>query len=194
MTIIPLPPILRLNIDLTDEQFFQLCQHNRDYRFERTASGALIIMPPTGSDTGRRNVKITAQLELWSSQNNLGVVFDSSSGFKLPNGAERSPDASWVRQERWDALSQEQQEKFAPLCPDFVVELRSRSDSLKALQEKMQEYLANGAKLGWLIDRQNQRVEIYHPGKKVEIVQSPESISGEDILPRFVLDLQEILY
>ena len=125
MSLLILPPILQLNIELTDEQFFQLCQDNRDYRFERNANGDVIIMPPTGSETGRRNVKITTQLELWSSQNNLGVVFDSSSGFKLPNGAERSPDASWVKRERWDALTPEQQERFAPLCPDFVVELRS---------------------------------------------------------------------
>lgn len=115
---ITLPPTLELTIELTEEQFFELCQNNRDLRFERTASGELIIMPPTGSDTGRRNVKITFQLEAWSSQNNLEIVFDSSSGFKLPNGADRSLDASWVRRERWDALTPEQQERFAPLCPD----------------------------------------------------------------------------
>ena len=193
MSLLTLPPILQLNIKLTDEQFFQLCQDNRDYRFERTANGDLIVMPPTGSETGRRNAKITAQLELWSSQNNLGVVFDSSSGFKLPNGAERSPDASWVTRQRWEALTSEQRERFAPLCPDFVVELRSKSDALKTLQEKMQEYLDNGARLCWLIDRQNQQVEIYRPGESVEIVQSPKTLSGEDILPGFVMNLKEIL-
>lgn len=190
---INLPPILELTIDLTDEQFLELCQKNRDYRFERTASGELLIMPPAGSDTGRRNIKIAAQLEIWSQKNNLGVAFDSSAGFKLPNNADRSPDASWVKRERWDALTPEQQETFAPLCPDFVVELRSKTDSLKALQTKMQEYIDNGAHLGWLIDRKNQRVEIYRQGRDVEIVQSPATLSGEDVLPGFVLDLKDIL-
>jgi Uma2 family endonuclease len=190
---INLPPTLELTIDLTDEQFFELCQKNRDYRFERTASGDLLIMPPTGSDTGRRNIKVSAQLEVWNQKNNLGVAFDSSAGFKLPNGADRSPDASWVKRERWEALTPEQQEKFAPLCPDFVVELRSKSDSLKELQKKMQEYIANGTRLGWLIDRKNQRVEIYRQGQDVEIIQSPNTLSGEDVLPGFVLDLKDIL-
>jgi Uma2 family endonuclease len=190
---INLPPILELTIDLTNEQFFELCQKNRDYRFERTASGELLIMPPAGSDTGRRNADLTFQLQAWSRQNNLGLVFDSSAGFKLPNNADRSPDASWVKRERWDALTPEQQETFAPLCPDFVVELRSKTDSLKALQTKMQEYMDNGARLGWLIDRKNQRVEIYRQGRDVEIVQSPATLSGEDVLPGFVLDLKDIL-
>ncbi|MEH2396050.1 Uma2 family endonuclease [Nostoc sp.] len=184
---------LKLKIDLTDDQFFQMCQQNRDYRFERTASGELLIMPPTGSDTGRRNVKITTQLDIWNSESNLGEVFDSSTGFTLANGAERSPDASWVKIERWNALTPEQQEKFAPICPDFVVELRSRTDSLKELQDKMQEYIENGAQLGWLIDRKNKRVEIYRPGKDVEILDNPTSLSGENILPGFVLHLQEIM-
>ncbi|NEQ22733.1 MAG: Uma2 family endonuclease [Microcoleus sp. SIO2G3] len=190
---INLPPTLELTIDLTDEQFFQLCQKNRDYRFERTAAGELLIMPPTGSDTGRRNADMTFQLQAWNRQNNLGIVFDSSAGFQLPNGANRSPDASWVRRERWEALTPEQQEKFAPLCPDFVVELRSKSDSLKELQKKMQEYIANGTRLGWLIDRKNQRVEIYRQGQDVEIIKSPNTLSGEDVLPGFVLDLKDIL-
>lgn len=188
-----LPSTLKLKIDLTDDQFFQMCQQNRDYRFERTASGELLIMPPTGSDTGRRNVKITTQLDIWNSESNLGEVFDSSTGFTLPNGAERSPDASWVKIERWNALTPEQQEKFAPICPDFVVELRSRTDSLKELQEKMQEYIENGAQLGWLIDRKNKQVEIYRPGKDVEILDNPASLSGENILPGFVLHLQQIM-
>ncbi|OUL22577.1 Uma2 family endonuclease [Nostoc sp. 106C] len=188
-----LPSILKLKIDLTDEQFFQMCQKNRDYQFERTASGELLIMPPTGSETGRRNVKITTQLDNWNSESNLGEVFDSSAGFKLPNGADRSPDASWVKIERWNALTPEQQEKFAPICPDFVVELRSPSDSLKDLQDKMQEYIANGAQLGWLIDRKNKRVEIYRPGKDVEILDNPNSLSGEAVLPGFVLHLQKIM-
>ncbi|MEH2462663.1 Uma2 family endonuclease [Nostoc sp.] len=188
-----LPSTLKLKIELTDDQFFQMCQKNRDYRFERTASGELLIMPPTGSDTGRRNVKITSQLDIWNSETNLGEVFDSSTGFTLPNGAERSPDASWVKVERLNALTPEQQEKFAPICPDFVVELRSRTDSLKELQEKMQEYIENGAQLGWLIDRKNKRVEIYRPGKDVEILDNPASLSRENILPGFVLHLQQII-
>jgi Uma2 family endonuclease len=119
---VSLPAALELNIDLTDEQFFQLCQNNRDLRFERTATGELIIMPPTGSETGDRNADLTYQLRAWSRQNNLGKSFDSPTGFKLPNGAERSPDASWVKMERWNALTQAEKERFAPLCPDFVVE------------------------------------------------------------------------
>ncbi len=178
---------------LTDEQFFELCQNNRDYQFERTASGELLIMPPTGSETGRRNIKITAQLENWSSQNNLGVAFDSSTGFKLPNGADRSPDASWVKLERWEALTPEQQARFAPLCPDFVVELCSPSDSIEKVRAKMREYIENGAKLGWMLERKNQQVEIYRPNQEVEILQFPTTLSGEDVLPGFILDLKDIL-
>ncbi|MHC0062920.1 Uma2 family endonuclease [Nostoc sp. UIC 10890] len=187
------PSTLKLKIDLTDEQFFQMCQKNRDYRFERTASGEILIMPPTGSDTGNRNFDMVVELGIWNKQTKLGKGFDSSTGFTLPNGAERSPDASWVKIERWNALTPEQQEKFAPICPDFVVELRSRTDSLKELQEKMQEYIENGAQLGWLIDRKNKRVEIYRPGKDVEILDNPVSLSGENVLPGFVLNLQQIM-
>ncbi|HEY9876689.1 MAG TPA: Uma2 family endonuclease [Candidatus Obscuribacterales bacterium] len=179
-------------IKLTDEQFFQLCQNHRDYRFERTALGELIIMPPTGGETGKSNFELSVQLGIWNKQNNLGVAFDSSTAFKLPNGADRSPDASWVRKERWDALTPKQREKFPPLCPDFVVELRSPSDSLKTLREKMQEYMDNQARLGWLLDRPNKRVEIYRQGRDVEILESPTTLSGEDVLPGFVLDLSEI--
>ncbi|MGK7875806.1 MAG: Uma2 family endonuclease [Xenococcaceae cyanobacterium] len=180
-------------IELTDDQFFQLCQNHRDYRFERTASGKLIIMPPTGGETSNRNADLTFQLQAWSRQNNLGIAFDSSGGFKLPNGEDLSPSASWVKRERWEALTPEEKEKFVPLCPDFVVELRSPSDSLKKIQAKMQEYMDNKARLGWLIDRKNQRVEIYRQGQDVEILQSPVTLSGEEILSGFVLDLSEIL-
>ena len=190
---INLPPALKLSIDLTDEQFLALCQRNRDYRFERTASGDLFIMSPTGSETGNSNGRLTQRLFNWADTNNLGIAFDSSTGFKLPNGADRSPDASWVRRERWEALTPEQRKKFAPICPDFVVELRSETDSLNSLQDKMKEYIENGAKLGWLIDRKNQRVEIYRSGQDVEILQSPVTLSGEDVLPGFVLDLTGIL-
>lgn len=180
---------LELTIDLTDEQFFQLCQKNRALKFERTASGVLVIMSPTGGETGRRNIKIATQLEIWSSQTNLGEAFDSSTGFKLPNGADRSPDASWVKRDRWEALTPQQREQFVPLCPDFVVELRSSSDTLKSLQDKMKEYQENGAKLGWLIDPKNKQVEIYRLDQQVEILENPTFLSGEDILPRFILDL-----
>ncbi len=192
MNTVSLPAILQLNIDLTDEQFFEVCQKNRDLRFERNAKGDLIIMPPTGSETSDRNAELTYQLRAWSRQNKGGKSFDSSGGFRLPNGAQRSPDASWVTMERWNNLTQEEKEKFAPLCPDFVVELMSPNDSLEKTREKMQEYRENGAKLGWLINRQQKQVEIYRPNKEVEILQFPETLSGEDILPEFVLDLVPI--
>jgi len=191
-TTITLPPILELNIDLTDEQFFKLCQDNRDFRFERTASGELIIMSPTGGETGNRNGRITQQLFNWSDTNHLGVAFDSSTGFKLPNNADRSPDASWITIERWEALTIEQRRKFLPLCPDFVIELCSPSDSLKKTQDKMQEYIDNGTGLGWLIYAEARRVEIYRPGRDVEILENPANLSGEDVLPGFVLDLTRI--
>ncbi|WP_341738495.1 Uma2 family endonuclease [Microcoleus sp. CAWBG640] len=184
---------LELTLELTDEQFFQLCQNNRDLRFERTANGELIIMSPTGSETGRRNSGLNFQLTAWNIQNNLGVVFDSSSGFKLPDGSDISPDSAWVRRDRWDALTPEQKEKFAPICPDFVVELRSASDSLEKLRAKMKVYIKNGAKLGWLLDRKNRQVEISRPDRDVEIRYSPATLSGEDVLPGFVLDLSDIL-
>ncbi|MGB6301271.1 MAG: Uma2 family endonuclease [Rivularia sp. (in: cyanobacteria)] len=180
------------NINLTDEQFFQLCLNNPDMRFERTASGRLIIMPPTGSITSDKNADLTCQLRNWNRKYKLGKTFDSSGGFKLPNGAERSPDASWVKIERWDALSEEEQERFAPLCPDFVVELMSPSDTLEKTRAKMKEYMENGASLGWLINRKQKQIEIYRLNKEVEIKDSPQTVSGEDVLPGFVLDLAEI--
>jgi Uma2 family endonuclease len=183
-----IPPIAQLS----SEQFYQLCQANRDLRIERTAKGELIIMPPTGGNTGRRNLKISQQLANWADVDGTGVAFDSSTGFKLPNGADRSPDAAWIPLEKWNSLSSEQQEKLPPICPDFVIELRSPSDALKPLQEKMQEYLDNGTRLGWLINRQNQTVEIYRQGQDVEVLQSPTTLSGEDVLPGFVLNLQAI--
>lgn len=189
---ITLPPTLQLNINLTDEQFFELCQNNSDLRFERTASGGLIIMPPTGGETSNRNSELTYQIQAWSRQNNLGKSFDSNGGFTLPNGAVRAPDASWVKLERWQALSQEQRRKFLPLCPDFVVELRSPTDALAQIQAKMQEYMENGARLGWLIDADARRVEIYRPNRDVEILENPATLSGEDVLPGFVLDLSFI--
>ncbi|MFN6537703.1 MAG: Uma2 family endonuclease [Nostoc sp. EkiNYC01] len=179
-------------IELTDDQFFQLCQNNRDLRLERTAEGELIIMPPTGWESGNRNSKLTQRLGNWTDVDGTGLAFDSSTGFKLPNGANRSPDASWVSRKRLAALNPDPA-KFLPMAPDFAVELRSANDSLKTVQQKMQEYIDNGVRLGWLIDPQNQQVEIYRSGKDVEVLQSPTSLSGEDVLPRFVLDLAGIL-
>lgn len=179
-------------LELTDEQFYQLCLANRDLRLERTEAGELIIMPPTGGETGNRNIEIAFQLQAWSRQNNLGIAFDSSTAFKLPNGAERSPDASWVQKDKWDSLSAEQKRKFPPLSPDFVIELRSETDSLQTLQDKMQEYMDNGARLSWLIDPKTQQVEIYRLKRKVEILQSPATLLGEDVLPGFVLNLKPI--
>jgi Uma2 family endonuclease len=185
---------LNLNsiIKLTSEQFYQLCEENPDLKLERSANGELIAMPPTGGETGKRNVKLTTQLDLWNEQTELGEVFDSSTGFTLPNKADRSPDASWVEKSRWSALTPEQREKFIPLCPDFVIELVSPTDSLKKTQEKMQEYLENGCRLGWLINRKKREVEIYRPGQDVEVLQSPLTLSGENVLPGFVLNLQKI--
>ncbi len=177
---------------LTDEQFYQLCQANRDLRFERTATGELIIMPPTGGRTGKRNSDINLDLGLWNRQTKLGVVFDSSTGFKLPNGSDRSPDAAWIPIEKWHNLTPEQQEKFLPLCPDFVVELRSPTDNFQVLQDKMQEYIDNGTRLGWLINPQEKQVEIYRYGRKKEILDNPLTLSGEEVLPGFVVNLQSI--
>ena len=174
---------------LSDEQFFQLCQDNRDLRLERNAKGDLIIMPPTGGKTGNSNAGITAQLWLWNNLNKLGVVFDSSGGFKLPNGADRSPDAAWIPLEKWQALTPQQKERFLPLSPDFVIELMSPSDSLETARKKMQEYLDNGTRLGWLINRKTREVEIYRQGQAVEILTNPESLSGENMLPEFSLNL-----
>ncbi|MDJ0677687.1 MAG: Uma2 family endonuclease [Calothrix sp. MO_167.B42] len=188
--------VLTLNLNsvikLTREQFYQLCAENPDLKLERDAQGALIIMPPTGGETGRANVNLILQVASWNEQHQLGEVFDSSTGFTLPNGAERSPDVSWVEKSRWHTLTQEQREKFIPLCPDFVIELMSPSDSLQKVQNKMNEYMQNGCRLGWLINRKKQEVEIYRPGQDVEVLKLPQMISGENILPGFVLNLQRI--
>jgi Uma2 family endonuclease len=181
---------------VSDEDFWRLCQENRDLRLERTEKGVVEIMPPTSGGTGNKNARLTAQLVFWSLADGTGVAFDSSTGFKLPNGATRSPDASWVRKERWNSLTeQEKEEKFAPLCPDFVIELRSRSDKNKGkLQKKMHTFMNHGARLGWLIDPMEGTVEVYRPGQPVEILQKPATLSGEDVLPGFVLDLKGILF
>jgi Uma2 family endonuclease len=174
------------SVGLTDEQFYLLCRDNPDLRIELTADQELIIMPPTGSKTGWRNSKLTQRLANWAEENGEGLSFDSSTGFTLPNGAKRSPDAAWVRRQRWEALSEEEQDGFAPLCPDFVVELRSPKDTLPVLQRKMLEYMASGAQLGWLIDPSSRRVYIYRPGQPVESLDNPEGIKGNPVLPGFV--------
>ena len=177
----------------THEQFYEFCQANPDLRIERTAQGEVIVMPPTFSDTGNRNFKVSAQLSVWAEQDGTGEGFDSSAGFTLPNGAIRSPDASWIKLDRWNALTSQQKASFAPICPDFVIELRSASDSLTTLQDKMQEYLDNGARLGLLIDRQNRTIHVYRSGLAPEILNDPESVSGEPELPGFTLQIGKYL-
>ncbi len=179
-------------IDLSDEQFFQLCRKNSDLRFERNVQGDVTIMAPAGSETSARNSDINADLVFWNRRTKLGIVFDSSGGFKLSNGSDRSPDASWVLTERWEALTSEQRSRFAPICPDFVMELMSPSDNLKVTQAKLQEYQDNGARLGWLINRKDREVEVYRIGKTKKVLQNPSSLSGEDVLPEFILSLVEI--
>lgn len=190
--LIELPRAIGLYV--TQEQFAALAAANRDLRLERTARGELIVNPPTGWETGRRNWSISGELYLWwRNAGEPGEAFDSSTGFILPNGATRAPDASWVSQERWQALTPEQKGTFANICPDFVVELRSSSDTLKSVQDKMREYIDNGAKLGWLIDPQHRQVEIYRPGlAKVEVLENPAELSGEAVLPGFVLNLRRV--
>ena len=185
---IQLPPPMQF----TDEKFAQLVDLNKDLRLELSAEGKLVIMSPTGGETGNRNFDLLGQLWFWNLQNNLGRAFDSSTGFKLPKGGTRSPDASWIRTARWDNLTPEQRKKFLPLCPDFAVELVSESDDLADTQAKMREYLANGLQLGWLINPHDQQVEIYRPDQPPEVLQSPTTLSGEDVLPGFVLNLQPI--
>lgn len=182
---------LALNLDalggLDEAHFFQLCRDNPELRLERSARGALIVMSPTGSETGRINADILVDLGLWNRQTGLGFCFDSSTGFSLPNGANRSPDVSWIEKSRWLALDPEQRERFAPIAPDFVVELRSPSDELEPLQDKLREYLANGVRLAWLLDRQRRCAEIHRPGQAVAVVAAPVALSGEAVLPGFSL-------
>ena len=188
------PVILQLRpvLELTDQQLYDFSQLNRDLRIERSAEGELLIMPPTGGETGRRNAEIIVQLGVWAKSGGTGTIFDSSTGFHLPNGAVRSPDAAWVRRARLESLSGEQRRQFIPLCPDFVIELRSITDSLSLLQGKMQEYLDNGTQLGWLIDPEERRVHVYRPGMPVEGMENPEAVSGAPLLAGFSLDLQQV--
>jgi Uma2 family endonuclease len=180
------------SVHLSDEQFYRLCHDNPDLRIELSADRELVIMSPTGSKTGNRNSKINQRLANWAEDDDTGICFDSSAGFTLPNGAKRSPDAAWVRRDVWNALTEEEQEKFAPICPDFVVELRCPDDSLGALQEKMEEYIENGTRLGWLFNPPTKRIYIYRPNQPMECLESSSTISGEPVLHGFVFDPSEI--
>lgn len=180
------------SLRLTATQFGQLCSDNRDLRLELTSEGELIVMPPAGSKTGLLNARINQRLANWADTDLTGVCFDSSTGFSLPNGATYSPDSAWISRDRWDALTAEEQEGFAPLCPDFVMELRSHSDSLSRLRNKMLEYIENGAILAWLIDPVHRRVWIYRPGNEPEVLENPEIVSGEPLLRGLLLNLREL--
>lgn len=177
---------------MDDDEFFDFCQRNPNVRIEMTKEGDIIIMPPTGAETGGRNFNLAGEFYIWAKRDGTGKGFDSSTGFKLPNGAKRSPDLSWVKWEKWNAVPKEKRKKFAPLVPDFVVEIRSESDSLKKLQQKMREYVENGVQLGWLIDPQTRRVYIYRPKTETKVLENPKEVSGEPLLKGFVLNLQEI--
>jgi Uma2 family endonuclease len=177
---------------MSDDDFLKFCRRHPDYRMERTAEGDLIVMPPTGGETGRQNFALTAAFGDWVDRDGSGVGFDSSTGFHLPNGADRSPDLAWVRRARWEVLTPEQRKSFPPLCPHFVLELRYQNDSLDALQPKMQEYIGNGARLGWLIDPQERVIYVYRPGAPVSPLRDPESISGDPEPPGFSLDMRRI--
>lgn len=179
-------------VSLTDDQFYDFCQINKNYRIERNAAGEVIFMSRTGSETDQRNFDLIVELGIWVKKDNTGVGFGSSGGFTLPSGAVRSPDAAWIKKTRWEAIPKALRKKFAPICPEFVIELRSESDVLKTLKDKMEEYIENGVLLGWLIDRVNRKVYIYRPNTAVEELDNPTTLSGEDVLPGFVLQLSTV--
>lgn len=189
---LPLTVNLPMEVEMTTAEFYEFCQANRDLRIERSATGEVVIMPPAFSDTGNRNLKIAQQLANWADQDGTGEAFDSSAGFTLPNGATRSPDAAWIRLEKWNALTDAEKASFAPICPDFVIELKSSSDSLSRLKAKLVEYLDNGASLGWLIDRKQRQVHIYRPGQAAEILKNPDTVSGDPALPGFLMKMARI--
>ena len=186
-SILKMPPTTAF----TSDQFYDLCQANPDRKLERTREGDLVVMAPTGGETGARNANLLIQLGVWNEQSKLGIVFDSSTGFHLPNGADRSPDVAWVKCNRWNALTLQQREKFPPLAPDFVIELMSPTDNLTDVQSTMQEYLDNGVKLGWLLNRKTKQVEIYHLGQPKNVLQQPNQVFGDPILPDFRLRLDD---
>jgi Uma2 family endonuclease len=194
MTALTSPLTLPLEFDvsrvhLTDEQFYQLCISNPDIPLERTAKGVLLIMSPVGGESRNREMELGVDLTVWNRQTKLGKVFSSSTIFKLPGGGSRSPDAAWIELSRWEALTPEQRQKFPPIAPDFIIELRSRTDNLKTLQEKMQEYMDSGVRLGWMFDPQSQQVAIYRPGQEIQVRDLPTELSGEEVLPGFVLQV-----
>jgi Uma2 family endonuclease len=190
---IPITLNLEPVVKLTPEQFCRLCESNPEAKLEMTSLGELVVMSPTGGLSGNRNAKLANRLENWTEEDETGIAFDSSTMFKLPNGAFRSPDAAWILLDRWNQLSLEEQETFPPICPDFVIELRSKSDSLRSLQDKMQQYINNGVQLGFLLNPQEKQVEIYrHEGEK-DVLNVPTQLSGEAVLPGFVLKLDQIL-
>ncbi len=186
--------VLQFNpfIKMNDNQFFEFCNANRDVRIERNAQGEVIIMPPTGWNTGDGNSEINFQLRLWKKKDKTGKCVDSSTGYVLPNSAIMSPDASWILKERLDKLSSDQRQKFLPIAPDFVIELCSQSDSLSKLKTKMKEYIENGVSLGWLIDSKEQKVYVYRSNEELEILENPTGVSSEPILRGFTLNLKEI--
>ena len=186
------PPELIGVTQMTPEQFEQVCGEYRKLRLELTSTGELIVMPPTGSLTGKRNADLTYQLMAWTKKNATGVCFGNTAGFILPNNAIRSPDASWITDEKWDSLSEQQKERFCPFCPDFVIELRSRTDRLPGLLSKMEEYIDNGVSLGWLIDPSTRRVYVYRPNEEVVVLENPETVSGEPLLSGFTLNVSEL--
>jgi Uma2 family endonuclease len=186
------PDLIGLTQRLTPEQFARLCRKYRDLRLELTSTGELIVMPGTGFQTGRRNSNLTYQLTAWAIKDGSGLCCDSSTIFALPNGARRSPDASWVKLEKLDNLSERQKEGFAPICPDFVVELRSPSDRSATLHDKMLEYIANGAALGWLIDPFARRVYVYRPDEELVILENPDVVHGDPVLPGFKLKMEDL--
>ena len=183
---------LKPALDLSDDAFFELCRNNHELKFERNTKGDLIIMSPTGGETGQRNFSLIVQFGNWVEKDGTGIGFDSSTGFKLPNGADRSPDLAWIKLDRWNTLTPEQRKKFPPITPDFVAEIRSATDSLKALQEKMQEYIANGARLGLLLNPKGFQVEIYRPGVDVIVLNDPQTVACDPELPGFMLSLKNI--
>lgn len=177
---------------LTDKQFENLCRNHRDIKFELNKKGDLIIVPPTSPEAGWKNTKLTTKTEIWSEKDKTGIVFDSSTMFTLPNGAKRSPDVSWMIKEKYNSLSDEEKQTFSKIVPDFVIELRSPTDNLKPIQNKMKEYIENGVKLGWLIDPNEKKVHIYRENGKIDILENPKTISGEDVLKNFVLNVRQI--
>lgn len=190
--IVPIVLQLPSAMTMTDDQFYEFCQLNHDFRIERSSAGELMITSLTDTETSQRNFEIIGQLGIWTKQDGRGIGFGSSGGFTLPNGAVRSPDAAWIKRTRWEVVPAELRKKFAPICPEFVIELRSESDDLRILQDKMQEYMDNGTQLGWLIDRKQRQVFIYRPNTSVEVLDNPQTLSGESLLPGFVLDLSQV--